>query len=65
MRSKDYKTNLLHSFTNDHLVKHHLAYQVECISGPAIQSLATLEEKDRHYAECSNNFMRRLKHDIT
>ena len=65
MRSKDYKTNLLNSFVRDHLVKHEIAYDATCVKGSEMQGLKSMAEKDRHYQECHNSFVRRLKQDVS
>ena len=56
---------MLNTFTEDHLVKHRLAYLAECHESPEFHALPSIEEKDRHYTYCHNHFLRRLKQDVS
>ena len=42
MKAKDFKLNMLKSFTEDHLVKHRLAYDKECLGTAEFHNLPSL-----------------------
>ena len=64
VRANDFKMNLIQNFAKDHLVKHQLAYDAECINSDEMKALGSVVEKDRAYVYCHNHFLRRLRQDV-
>ena len=55
MFENDFKLNMIYNFTGDHMAKH-LVDLERCHSGPAFEALEGLEEKDRFFLACKQNW---------
>ena len=63
--SNDYKLNLLGSFVRDHLTKHLIDFDESCVSGSAISSLDTNEDKDRAFLKCKDGWISNFKNNAS
>ena len=64
-QKNDFKLNLLSTFFSDHITKHMIDFEDNCVVGPDITSLSTNEDKDRAFLKCKENWMRNLKDNVS
>ena len=60
----DFKLNLLRSFFSDHMTRHFIGLQ-DCISGSAVTSQSSHEDKDRAFLACQAKWIDNLKNNVS
>ena len=61
----DFKLNLLSSFVQDHMTKHMLNFEDNCVVGSDITSLSANEDKDRAFLKCKDSWMKNLRDNVS
>ena len=59
----DFKLNILKNFFADHIPKHLAAYEY-CWKNPEFENLSTVEEKDRTFLACHENWINNIRSNL-
>ena len=63
--TNDFKLNVIGSFFKDHLSKHLVDFEDNCVVGSAIAGLSSNEAKDRAFLKCKDSWISNFRDNVS